>query len=224
MKNTPPLGPAPARGAPGESGLTTAQRRTLLALQEAGGSRSVVEVAAASGVHPNTVRAHLEALVASGHVERARHHAGGRGRPSAVYAAEPSDHSVREYRALATAFVEQLASGPATGEALRGISHAVGRAWSERRDVEPVEGGDARPSVVGALRGLGFAPDDTDPDHVRLRTCPLLDVAQVHPDVVCQVHLGLVDGLLRRAGDDATQAGLAPFAEPGACVLHLERP
>ncbi len=54
-----------------------------------------------------------------------------------------------------------------------------------------------------------------------LRTCPLLDAARRHPEVVCQVHLGLVDGALAAHEVTAPGARLEPFARPGACVLTL---
>ena len=56
---------------------------------------------------------------------------------------------------------------------------------------------------------------------VLLRTCPLLDAARRHPEVVCQVHLGLVAGALEAHGEPSEGLGLVPFARPGACVLTL---
>jgi predicted ArsR family transcriptional regulator len=54
---------------------------------------------------------------------------------------------------------------------------------------------------------------------VRLTRCPLLEAAHRHPDVVCAVHLGIVRGALDEQGADPSGTALAPFAEPGACVL-----
>ena len=54
-----------------------------------------------------------------------------------------------------------------------------------------------------------------------LRTCPLLDAAKRHPEVVCQVHLGLVAGALEADDHSAEGLGLRPFARPGACELAL---
>jgi predicted ArsR family transcriptional regulator len=80
----------------------------------------------------------------------------------------------------------------------------------------------ARHEVVGLLAEMGFAPDaDRDSTSVRLTRCPLLDTARRYPDVVCAVHLGIVRGALDEYGADASPAELLPFAEPGACRLHL---
>ncbi len=73
---------------------------------------------------------------------------------------------------------------------------------------------------TAAASRLGFSPQ-VEPDAVLLRTCPLLDAARRHPEVVCQVHLGLVDGALAAHEVTAPGARLEPFARPGACVLTL---
>ena len=56
---------------------------------------------------------------------------------------------------------------------------------------------------------------------VLLRTCPLLDAARRHPEVVCQVHLGLVAGALEAHREPSDGLRLAPFSRPGACELTL---
>jgi hypothetical protein len=86
---------------------------------------------------------------------------------------------------------------------------------------------------VHLLTDLGFAPEQdagpaagaegemTAAQVVHLRRCPLLEAAYQHPDIVCSVHTGLVEGALKAAGDRATTVDLEPFAEPGACRLTL---
>jgi predicted ArsR family transcriptional regulator len=76
--------------------------------------------------------------------------------------------------------------------------------------------------VVSLFDDLGFAPEsDGRASTVRLTRCPLLEAARRYPDVVCAVHLGLTRGALEEYGADTEGARLLPFAEPGACVLHL---
>lgn len=106
---------------------------------------------------------------------------------------------------------------------------------------------DAREKTLALLADLGFDPttpgsapgetsestpgtadtndaDSADPVHVRLRRCPLLSAAQRYPDIVCGVHLGMVRGALDVFGGKTAEAELEPFAEPGACRLHLSAP
>ncbi|MFE4464666.1 helix-turn-helix transcriptional regulator [Oerskovia sp. NPDC056781] len=80
----------------------------------------------------------------------------------------------------------------------------------------------ARHEVVSLLDRLGFAPRaDDDAASVALTRCPLLEAAYRNPEVVCAVHLGLAQGALERLGAPREGTSLLPFAEPGACRLHL---
>ena len=75
---------------------------------------------------------------------------------------------------------------------------------------------------MAILDDLGFAPQESpDCDTVRLRRCPLLDVARQYPEIICQVHKGLISGALTELGGDDAGVDLLPFAEPDACRLVL---
>lgn len=84
------------------------------------------------------------------------------------------------------------------------------------------QGERAARAVMGSLIDLGFSPE-ADAGTIRLRTCPMLDTARDYPEVMCEIHRGLVRGVLDHAGSRA-DVMLAPFAEPGACVLRLGAP
>jgi predicted ArsR family transcriptional regulator len=72
------------------------------------------------------------------------------------------------------------------------------------------------------LTGLGFDPTaDSRVQTVRLRQCPLIAAAREEPEVVCSVHLGIVRGALESWHTRSDGTSLVPFAEPGACLLHL---
>lgn len=176
---------------------------------------------------------------------------GGRGRPAALYVVTPQgrrtasgvvegDPAAEEYLALAGAFADRLAAlGVDTSEE----SRAVGRAWGASlaaRDVAAAGAGrlgQPREQVVALLHRLGFSPAvRPTPDRgasdgarggvddgrgVELRTCPLLDAAKRHPEVVCQVHAGLVSGADAGYGGSGEGVRLVPFASPGACHLTL---
>lgn len=55
----------------------------------------------------------------------------------------------------------------------------------------------------------------------RVRRCPLRDVARRYPEVVCQVHQGLIAGALTELGGDDAGVDLLPFSESDACRLVL---
>ena len=69
-----------------------------------------------------------------------------------------------------------------------------------------------------ALEHVGFAPEEDEDGSVRLTCCPFIDAARVHPQTVCGVHRGLIEGAL---GTDVANGALQPFAEPGACRVAL---
>ena len=174
-----------------------------------------------TGLHGNTVREHLEALVRAGLVRRERAEPNGRGRPAWLYDAT-SEESTSEYAGLAAALAASIArTSRHPGE----DAAAAGEAWGHELVRDRAEAAEdpvaARDAVLGLLDDLGFDPrqDPQAPSRVRLARCPLLAAAHRHPEVVCGVHLGLVRGALEEHGADPAGTDLVPFAEPGACLL-----
>ena len=77
----------PGRNGRSES-LSGQSREALLDLLRAtGGDLTIEQLSDATGLHPNTVRGHLEVLVAAGEVRRTTGRAQGRGRPPWLYSA-----------------------------------------------------------------------------------------------------------------------------------------
>ncbi len=187
---------------------------------------SIVALATATGLHVNTVREHLDALVEAGLARREQAPAVGRGRPAWLYSAVPDDElpgGVAEYAGLASALAEMIEQ---TSGSPRRDAIDAGRRWGRQlaTDREPGTRGEAeaRRAVVQLLDGFGFAAQP-DAQHavVRLTRCPLLEAARRHPEIVCGVHLGIVRGALEVYGGETDHADLLAFSEPGACVLDL---
>lgn len=218
------LGPAPAavRGARTMPPSRAALLKTLRAQSE---PTSLTTLARAAGVHENTVRDHLDALVDAGLATRSSAPPSGRGRPAWLYQATRADpEAASEYAGLAAALASAIHHRSATPveDAL-----VAGRTWGhDLARAHPAPSGRsataARRGVVGLLADLGFAPEaDARATKVRLTRCPLLEAAQRYPDVVCGVHLGLAQGAIAEYGAAPEHIRLLPFAEPGACLLHL---
>jgi predicted ArsR family transcriptional regulator len=243
VKNIAPLGPAPSTSSGDPSAdVTDPSRRRLLqviARRPASSLPTVGDLVATVGGHPNTTRHHLRVLVAAGLVlEQPTPPEGGRGRPAARYSltragrdaasATPGGGVAEEYVALAAAFAERLAErGGDPGDDARVIGKAWGAGLAARHLADEPAGGAAGERVVGLLDRLGFSPDvereagDRSGTTVLLRTCPLLDAARRLPEVVCQVHLGLVAGALEAHHEPSDGLRLEPFSRPGACELTL---
>jgi predicted ArsR family transcriptional regulator len=75
-----------------------------------------------------------------------------------------------------------------------------------------------RATLERLLRERGYEPYD-DAGVVRLRNCPFHTVAQRHPDVVCDMNLNLLEGLIDGLGLGA-RAVLDPG--PGRCCVAID--
>lgn len=182
-------------------------------------------------LHENTVRGHLNALLRDGAITHESAPAEGRGRPQLLWSAvkpETTTASAHEYVELATVLARTISM---TAPDPLNASLRAGRSWGEELVVRgriP----DLAPEVPDhehasrLLDELGFAPQthSTPAAHhavIELHRCPLLDAAAAHPDVVCNVHLGLIQGALEHQGLDATGSTLEAFTAPGVCTLDL---
>ncbi|MBC7593181.1 MAG: transcriptional regulator [Kineosporiaceae bacterium] len=172
------------------------------------------------GTHPNTLRGHLDTLTNAGLIAREGAPISGRGRPSWLYRATPAGKQQgHEYAGLATALAGQLerSSLHPQDEAI-----SAGEKWGKElaEAAPPVEG--VRHQLITLLDELGFSPEsDRSDGAVRLRSCPMIEVAQQHPDVVCGVHKGMIRGILKNIGGDPESTELLAFYEPDACHLHF---
>jgi predicted ArsR family transcriptional regulator len=193
-------------------------------LQSRPGPATASEVAGALRIHANTAREHLEGLTRAGFLVRSRQQPRGRGRPCTLYGVDPSggkESVAPEYAALAGVLAAVISRGSdSPGE----DAGRAGRAWGAALagDERPPTAAGARRRVVHVLAEMGFEPRADRPAlSAALTRCPLLEVARLHTEVVCSVHLGLVQGLMESMGHDPGRVALAPFAEPGACRLDF---
>jgi len=184
---------------------------------------SVAALVRLTRLHENTVREHLNALVATGLARRSRAPATGRGRPAWLYQSWEGEAEQAAYAGLAAALSRTVAESAPEPTA---VAEAQGRVWGHDMVVaRRSRDGSSDPAavVVATLDDLRFAPrvEPESPTVVRLERCPLLESAHRFPDVVCAVHLGMVRGVLEQLGESSEGTELLPFAEPGACLLVL---
>lgn len=85
--------------------------------------------------------------------------------------------------------------------------------------------GDAVGRLVDLLDDSGFAPERSSGagDAIRLRRCPFGSLAHSRRDVVCGVHLGLMQGALEELGEPFGDVRLEPFVRPDLCLAHVPR-
>jgi predicted ArsR family transcriptional regulator len=195
-------------------------------LREADRALPVTEIALAVGLHPNTARFHLDALVDQGLVVRDFEKRDRPGRPKLLYRAEPDPGSgATALQDLAGALVRHL---DRLGTGSDDQAEAAGRYWGE--ELAAAQPG-RRPldRVVSTLAELGYQPVlvGEPAELLSLTPCPLrsLPIGEAAPGEllsICRLHLGLIRGLL--ADDpDYTVGTLEPLVTPTSCVAHLVR-
>jgi predicted ArsR family transcriptional regulator len=205
------------------------QPRRQILLEALRGSEAplgVTELAERLDVHPNTVRFHLDALVAEGLVDRRLEEPTGRGRPRTVHTPHPGMDrgGQRQYQLLAKILLGQLSTSPDPGAA----AEAAGRNWGGYliEHITPSHqpgAAEAAQRLTAMMADLGFAPEpDGDPaERIRLRHCPFLELAEENSSTLCPLHLGLMQGALTEIRAPIEATSLEPFAEPDACIVHL---
>jgi len=179
----------------------------------------VMELARHFGFNPNAIRQHLAKLLDAGMVVEETALPKGRGRPGRVYRQSPAAQArwggVNPYERLSLLMSEMLRTRQAAIE--------VGRRAGRRQRL----GGGAADTVHTVVQGmerLGFEPDVQDvgdATDVVLRTCPFATAALVDPDNVCQLHLGLAQGLAEGATTHDVEALRTEDPRQGGCVLRL---
>nr|WP_246296225.1 helix-turn-helix domain-containing protein [Arthrobacter wenxiniae] len=228
--------------------MSKARAAVLERLRSSAAPLTVESLAAETGQHPNTVREHLDALVASGLAGRTTAPRSGRGRPASLYVPEAPESRTAGYAALAAALARHIA---ATSDDPAAAGDLAGRQWArvlagleagaDHSPAEPLRHGikthsdpaprglpgaarrrQTRLNVAASLRDAGFGiQGNADATDFTLTTCPIVAAARENTDVVCAVHLGLVKGLLEGSGVPEDGVVLVPFAAPGMCTLHL---
>jgi predicted ArsR family transcriptional regulator len=188
------------------AGLTSTQMRALDAIADPvrlrilrhlaeHGRASGGDLAQAADVHENTVRPHLQALVAAGVLETRPRPAAGPGRPGIDYVLADDDAlGDNDYLRLSELLGTALARmGPDEAQ-LRATGEDWGRYLAGRPGV-----GDARRRVPAALTQLGFAVEVSG-DEVTLSGCPCPLVSPDRPEVVCHLAAGVMAGALAATG------------------------
>ncbi len=189
--------------------------------------RSTGEIAASLDLHANTVRPHLERMRDVGLV-RYESHSSGVGRPQHRYFLAPDAPALGleapSFPMLSAMLAATARAAGADAEDAVEIGREQGRADAARHD----RGDGAVAALVASSSELGFDPavatgtdaGGDDVASVAFAHCPFGDVAAEHPDLVCALHRGMVEGLVERCGD-ATVAEFNTFADRPACRAVL---
>jgi predicted ArsR family transcriptional regulator len=184
---------------------------------------SAQDLADALGLHANTVRLHLERLRDVGLVDVEAIHRGTVGRPQHRYSLaagapglgfDPPAHAL--LAGLLAAMAEQMG---ADAEAAK----ATGRAWGlEAGKRKRTPSRSCLDALAAELARLGFEPaadEDVGPDgtaRIDFLHCPFRELAEAYPELVCNLHRGLCEGVVDQAGEGSV-SGFSTLYEPDPC-------
>lgn len=177
----------------------------------------IEEISAAIGLHPNTIRGHLDALLAAGRITRIPDQRASRGRPHWLYSAT----SAASMRELGKSLEAALADTPAPEVATAAAAHWV----QDAPELGPSGSIDeAVDQAVEVLTELGFdAVRNPVGDEISLRACPYASLVRDHP-VICDIHAALLGEVLARSEQPVRLDSMDVWPRPGVCVAHLNRP
>lgn len=190
----------------------------------------VDELALAVGLHANTAREHLVALVLEGLVIATSDLPAGRGRPRTLYAAAPEyrtdaregaapEHDARDslLRILIHAHGQDEAQARLT-------THNMGVEWGRalRRVATGLDpAASPRAVVVSALESVGMeSTSGADSPVIDIGACPIVDLARDHPELICGIHGAMLEGYCGEVGP----VTLEPFTGPLMCRVRLGAP
>jgi predicted ArsR family transcriptional regulator len=173
------------------------------------------EIATALGLHPNTVRPHLERMREVGLLDLHVDGRGGVGRPQHLYSVSEDAPSLGleppPYPVLARMLLRMAAAAGLASEDALDVGREQGQVDAERY------AGELRclGALEAELRRLGFDPetvaepvpeDEVDRVTIAFAHCPFRSLAETNPELVCAMHHGMVDGFVGRRGDGAVAA------------------
>ena len=205
----------------------TGRREDVLAtLRAAPGPMTIAEIAEQLAIHPNPARFHLDALTRSGRIETVEPERPKPGRPPLMFRAATGMDPAgpRDYQMLAGVLADAIADRPdPAAEAA-----AAGRAWADRHTTAGTAAnrGQTVDRLTDVLAEIGFAPEKRSApgdavQEIGLRNCPFLELTADRGDVICQVHLGLMQGAVAAWKSPVKVESLTPFAEPNLCLARL---
>jgi predicted ArsR family transcriptional regulator len=159
------------------------------------------------GLHPNTVRPHLERMREIGLLDVEVGGRGDVGRPQHRYSIATGAPSLGLEPPTMPVLARMVLAMAARLHASADDAEAVGRAEGASRAIPYQRAPSTLEALVSDLDRLGFDPLVTDtPDDdaaavVAFANCPFADLAQQHPELVCGLHRGLVAGFVAEMGD-----------------------
>ena len=187
---------------------------------------SAGDLAERLGLHSNTVRLHLERLREAGLVDAEAVHRGTVGRPQHLYfladdapalGFDPPAHAL--LAGLLAALAERVGADAIDAA---GTGHAWGAEAAKR-----TRSRNCLTALEGELGRLGFEPstEAADGQHegaqrIHFLHCPFRELAEAYPELVCNLHRGLCEGVVDEVGGGSVEE-FATLYDPEPCHVTV---
>jgi predicted ArsR family transcriptional regulator len=161
------------------------------------------QIADTLGLHPNTVRPHLDRMREVGLLDVVTDAQGTVGRPQHRYSLAADAPSLGfeppAFPVLARMLLHLAATArvPAADAVEAGREQGIAAAATR-------SAGTCAEALTQELATLGFDPEsvsDDDSATIAFTRCPFRELAEANPDLVCSLHRGLVEGFIDARGD-----------------------
>jgi predicted ArsR family transcriptional regulator len=198
-----------------------------LELARAGSPRSTADISESLDLHPNTVRPHLERMREVGLLVVEADGRGSVGRPQHRYTLAPDAPSLGleppAFPLLARMLAPLAAASELEPDDVALVGAHAGRAMAATAGGTAVSARVCVGAVTTMLSALGFDPavaGDDGTATIAFTHCPFAELAAAHPEVVCHLHRGLVEGFVEQiGGGSVTRFGTLADRDP--CQVEL---
>lgn len=191
--------------------ISSYSRVRILHLVQSRPERTIGELCESTGLHPNTVREHLQRLIEGGYVISATERRTTRGRPRTLYSA-----ATGEADASSPVAREKVSAAARRGDLMRRLLHAEASGHGQEATYQ-------LDALVEHLEESGFEPIvDEEQLTIDLTPCPHAAARPEHRPLLCRVHLGLMQAVLAEAGGPLTARCVRSSARPQECTVELE--
>lgn len=187
--------------------LASLSRINLLHELQQHGSKTITELAEATGLHHNTAREHLHRLIDAGFVDSEPVPSVTKGRPKLRYrAARGSDNPAKRVRQ------ESAERRTALLRRMLPITEVTQPQTPKTRQLDALD---------DHMDQCGFdAEFDSSNTQMTMHDCPFADLARENPQV-CQVHFALVQDALDIDDGPLVASNLHPFSGPKMCTVDV---
>lgn len=165
------------------------------------------DIAETLGLHPNTVRPHLERMRDVGLVDVGTEMPTGVGRPQHLYSLASDAPSLGLEPPSYPLLARMLARMAATAGLSADDAAEVGREQGRADAVSFSEAASCLEAIVASSTLVGFDPEVFAADDpagetavVAFAHCPFRELAQTYPEIVCALHRGMLEGFVAGVG------------------------